>query len=323
MNGKKGGRTKVGEAETPLTKLIPAIAQDRQGSWERVKIGETRVRGIVNLAWLQTEFRQGDPFQKLPVYVTVSCGRPSLRISDATFELATWQVLVRWSLENAVVSFKSRRKIQAHEGTIKSEAISKTVLMNVKEHQAALGLDLSLKGSTSSVGFAGSLFGKFLRNRKRTQTTTDTSTTRSTPDIFIVGPFGEAIAIGDPNYGDPHKPYGLLSHEYPSESGDNAEPLFMIEPLDAALPMRISVIAAIPFSKLHFESINAGEAEQKAARDEIDSRGSEVIEELRSQMLRDEFQTRVSRNQQKAEFPVPEGEFAVMAETFEIRRRPA
>jgi hypothetical protein len=320
MTGKKG-RTQVGEAETPLKQLIPAMAPDRSGSWEREKIGEIRIRGIVDLAWLQTEFRQGDPFQKLPVYVTVSCGRPTLRISDATFELATWQVLVRWALKNAVVTFKSRRTIQVHEGTIKSEAVSKTILMNVKEQQAALGLDLSLKGSTSSIGFAGSILTKLAWNRKRTQTTSDTSTTRSTPDIVIVGPFGEAIAIGDPNYGDPHKPYGLLSHEYPVESGDNSEPLFTIEPLDPALPMRVSVIAAIPFSKLHFDSINMNEAARTAAHDEIDDRSSEVVEELRNQMFRNEFQTRVSRNQRQAELPVQDGEFAVMVETFEIRLR--
>src|SRR6266436_3032911 len=78
-------------------------------SWTRVKIGETRAQGIEDLAWLRTAVRQGEPIEALPVYVTVSCARPHLKIGDVSFELATWQVLIRLELENASVKFGSRR----------------------------------------------------------------------------------------------------------------------------------------------------------------------------------------------------------------------
>lgn len=292
------------------------------GRWTRVKIGETRTQGIEDLAWLQTAVRQGEPITDLPVYVTVSCARPHLSVEDVSFELATWQVLIRLELENASVKFGSRRTVKVQEGHFQSETTSKTTLLTIREHAFALGLDAQAKTSGSRGSASTSIFGKLNIKRSKKLSDSGTDKTKAINEIILIGPYGEAIAIGDPEYGDPHKPNGLLSYDYPKDEGEDSKPLFALEPIDSALPMRISVMTTVPFDKLYLSSRAASAQERILAREEIHERSIEAVdahETLRRRMFRDELASRISRNQARAGLPVRAGEFAVMIESFEIR----
>jgi hypothetical protein len=295
-------------------------------SWTRVKIGETRAKGIVDLAWFETGVRQGDPIDALPVYVTVSCGRPVLPIGDTSFKLATWQVLIRLQLENAGVKRGSYRQVKTQQGSFQSQSTSK--LLTIREHAFALGLEAGAKASVLPPNIAASIFAKLKLKTGKKLTDSTTATTKRTTEIILIGQFGEAIAIGDPVFGDPHKAYGLLSHTYPKEVREDDEPLFILEPINQNKPMLVTVMTAVPFDKLCLLSGDANERilqfarNEKIARKEIVRRASEAIEAhemLRRQMLRGELVSRVSQNQKSAGLPVRDGEFAVMVETFEIR----
>jgi hypothetical protein len=286
-----------------------------------VKVCETRARGIEDLAWLQTDLRQGEPIDALPVYVTVSCGRPTLVIGDVSFQLATWQVLIRLDLDNASVKFRSHRKVKVQKGAFQSQSTSKKTLLTIREHARALDLEARAKSSVSSV-VAGSLLANVKLGRSSKQVETGTDTTKITKEIVLIGPFGEAVAVGDPEYGDPHKPNGLLTHDYPKDEGEEDDPLFTLQPTDSSMPMRISVMTVVPFDKLYLSSPDASAFERNLARHEIVERSKDAIEEheeLRRQMFQDEFVDRISRNQKRAGLPVRDGEFAVMIESFEVR----
>jgi hypothetical protein len=86
-----------------------------------------------------------------------------------------------------------------------------------------LGLDGHAK-ATIPPSFVGSLLAKFRWNRTKRLSEKTVGTTKAIPEIILIGPFGEAIAIGDPVYGDPHKEYGLLSHVYPKDVPEMSEP---------------------------------------------------------------------------------------------------
>ncbi|MHB8271970.1 MAG: hypothetical protein ACYDD8_26240 [Bradyrhizobium sp.] len=278
----------------------------------------------MDLASLETAVRQGEPLQALPVYVTVSCGRPSLPVGDTNFNLATWQVLVRLKLENAIVKHGSRRWVQIQKGAFQSRTSSKTTLRTIKEHAIELGAKAQAKASPTVPNIDGSIFARLKWRRRKNLDETNTATTKATSEIILIGQFGEAIAIGDPEYGDPHKEHGLLSHIYPKEVGDDSEPLFLLEPEDPNEPMRVTVMTTVPFDKLCLLSGNANDRLSQLARAEIGRRGEETVEaheKLRQQMMRDVLAERVSRNQRKAGLPIREGEFAVMIEMFEIRPR--
>lgn len=298
----------------------PSATQSDNLSWIRHKVGEAVASGIEDLAWLQTAFNQGDPIDTLPVYVTISCGRPNLQIGDINFELACWQALVRLELENANVKQGSQLKVVVQDGSFETQAVSTSKLRTIRDHAIALGLDVR----ANSLSTSGSLLGKLSFNRNTHQIATDDEKTKATSEIVLIGPFGAAIAIGDPNYGDPHKPYGLLSHDYPKSNGDDIEPLFSIEPHDGKKPIRLSVITAVKFDSLYLCAKDANESDRGFARKEITDRSSEALDDyevLRRQMFEAELRSRVSRNQRSSGFSVHDNEFVVMIEMFEIRRR--
>jgi hypothetical protein len=303
---------------------------DGTRTWTRVKIGDTRAQEIADLACLETAVNQGEPIEALPIYVTVSCGRPTLLIGETRFTLATWQVLIRIELDNASIKYGSRRWVEVQRGSFQSQTMSKTALRTIREHAFALGLEarakasVPAKASMPAVGIVGSLFAKLNWRRGNALTESDTATIKATPEIVLIGQFGESIAIGDPVYGDPHKEYGLLSHAYPKDVGEDSKPLFTVEPSDPNEPMRVTVMTAVPFDKLCLLSEDSIERISQYARDEIRWRGDRALEaheKLRRQMLRDELVNRVSRNQRGAGLPIYDGEFAVMIEMFEIRPR--
>ncbi|MGJ4953008.1 hypothetical protein [Bradyrhizobium sp. HKCCYLS20291] len=148
------------------------------------------------------------------------------------------------------------------------------------------------------------------------------STAKSISEIILIGSFGEATAIGDPDFGDPHKEHGLLSHTYPKTSSEEQSPLFVLEPETSAESMRVTLMTTVPFEKLCLLPGNTSERVAQLARTELEQRADEAVEAheiLRQQMLRDELTARVARNQREAGLPVREGEFVVMIEIFEIR----
>jgi hypothetical protein len=144
---------------------------------------------------------------------------------------------------------------------------------------------------------------------------------RMASEIVLIGPFGSAIAIGSPDFGDPSNPNGLLNFRYPADDGEEGLPLFAIEPIVPDLPMRVTIMTVVPFSKLHLSSEEPSADARLSLRNEVSNRSSKALdqhEKLRRQMFRDELAHRVSRNQKQAGLQIPSGEFAVMIETFEI-----
>jgi hypothetical protein len=303
-----------------LQAACPALTRS---SWIREKIGEAKAKGIADLAGLESDVRQGDPFDAVPIYITVACGRPSLSIEDTDFKLATWQVLVRIDLENARIKFGSILSIMAQEGSFESQSSTKTTLLTIREHAAVLEFGATGKASHDSVSLSGSMRAGL--NRKQSEKTSDTATgtTKTVAEIVVIGPFGSSvIAIGDPDYGDPHKEYGLLGHRYPKERGDDIKPLFAVEPEDPDKPVKVTIMTTIPFDKLCLQPMQRNKALEELARDEITERSNEAIEEyeiLRRQMLRGELASRMSQNQKKSGLAINDNEFAVMVDVFEIR----
>jgi hypothetical protein len=300
---------------------VAGLSHDLPG-WMRVNVGETHAQGIVDLAFLETAVRQGDPIKALPVHVAVSCGRPSLQIGDTKLLLATWQVLVRLELDNAAIKYGSQRRVELQSGDFESKTVTKETLSTIRDHAVALGLEGRVKGTSVAASVAGSLFAKLRWNRKKTIAGTNIASSKTISEIVLIGSLGEAIAIGDPHYGDPHKKYGLLSHTYPKDVGETNTPLFVIEPKEPSAPLRITVMTSIPFDKLCFLTGDPNEKITQLARSEIERLRDAAIESheiLRRRMLRDELASRVSQNQRRTGLPVRAGEFVVMIQMFEIR----
>jgi hypothetical protein len=280
----------------------------------RGPVKKFRIEGLADLAALSTFVNQGEPFGNVPIHAEVSCGRPCIKIESSEIRLGTWQVLIRFRLENAVVKFGSIRSVKLQEGMFQSDEKSNVTLRTINEHQAELGLSVSTEVAKSVVTPRGLLGLKWLWRGHATSNKTEIKTTKGSAAIILIGSFGDdAIAIGDPIYGDPHKQHGLLSHTYPDDTKENHEPLFVLEPKNPQEPMRVSILTAVPFDKLHI-------ADRMDKTKELVRQGiADRVEELRNQMLRDELSKRVSRNQRRGDWPTTEGEFLVTIEEFEIR----
>src|SRR5258708_23926722 len=127
---------------------------------------------------------------------------------------------------------------------------------------------------------SGSLLTKISKKQSKKVSDTATGTTKTTAEIVLIGPFGPSvIVIGDPDYGDPHKLYGLLGHNYPKERDDDIEPLFVIEPDDPRKSVRVTVMTTVPFDKLCLLSNERNEQLEKWAHDEIELRSKEALED--------------------------------------------
>src|SRR5258708_18461957 len=105
-----------------------------------MKIGEAHAKGIADLAALETALRQGHPIDAVPIFVTVSCGRPSLAIGETKFSLATWQVLVRIDLENATIKLRSIPSIKIQARSFESQSRTKTTCLTIIEPASVLCL---------------------------------------------------------------------------------------------------------------------------------------------------------------------------------------
>jgi hypothetical protein len=245
-----------------------------------------------------------------------------LPIADDNLTLATWQILIRLELENAHIKLGSVRQIPIQEGAFESQTTSKTRILTVTEHARALSAQATARLSGSRAAFGGAFAAKFNAGRERKSDGVTTEIAKGSHEIIIVGLLGTAITIGDPEYGDPHKPHGLLCFTYPADVGDNAGPLLVIEPIDLAKPIRVTIMTTVPFGKLCLLPSAITDHVRQLAHEELEQRGREAIEsheELRNQFLHDEIAARVASNQKRAALPVQEGEFAVMIEMFEIR----
>jgi hypothetical protein len=292
-------------------------------TWTRREVRTIRARDITDLAWLETDLRQGAPFDAIPVYASVVCGRPSLTIENHSFNLATWQVLVRIDLENAKIKFGSIPTVKIQIGKIP---------YTTKYHARTLGLSVGAEMSQNVRRVDGSLVAESSQEQNEHQSDM-VGTIDITTDVILIGRYGESVVtIGHPDYGDPDNHHALLSHNYPKERGDDIKPLFVLQPIDADAPIRITMTTTVPFEKLcpiSIDSVEMNERREKLVRDAVQRRSNRTIKDyekaikdyemLRKQMMRDEFSRRAAQNQKKAGIRIAENEFAVVIDIFEIK----
>jgi len=169
--------------------------------------------------------------------------------------------------------------------------------------------------------FSGLLRGHGNKDVRRTHKVSNENTTKAVKEIRLFGDFGQnTIAFGDKDYGDVRREYGFLAYEYPFDEEGNESPLFRLEPIDPAEPVRLTILTAVPFDRLHIDMELRSHLLRKSAEYELEGRGNDAVERLRRQMLADEMKTRIGRNQRScAALPKHrDGEFVVAIEQIEI-----
>ena len=277
--------------------------------------------GVFDLAALRINIRQGDSFDEIPVYAAISCGKPTLPFDDEYLQLNTWQVLMRLQLGNARIVHGSIRKCVLQQGSFESTDEGKVELKTIDQQQRKLGYGIEAKISWASAMFSGLLRGHGNKDVRRTHKVSNENTTKAVKEIRLFGDFGQnTIAFGDKDYGDVRREYGFLAYEYPFDEEGNESPLFRLEPIDPAEPVRLTILTAVPFDRLHIDMELRSHLLRKSAEYELEGRGNDAVERLRRQMLADEMKTRIGRNQRScAALPKHrDGEFVVAIEQIEI-----